>query len=79
MILRDSFIGPRDGEYHHHSSSDESSINIEYHGDNVVGCFDGKGNHVIGSSPQRRRLYEPVDTVRKYQPSSTGLCCHHLG
>jgi hypothetical protein len=69
IILRDTFIGPL-GKSHHHSSSDESSINIEYHGDNVVGCFDDKGNHVIGSSPQRRRLYGPVYTVRKYQPST---------
>lgn len=68
IILRDTFIGPLGKSHNHSSSNEESSINIEYHGDNVVGCFDGKGNHAIGSS--HRRLYGPVYTVRKYQPST---------
>ena len=74
IILRDTFIGPLGKSHHHSSSNEESSINIEYHGDNVVGCFDGKGNHVIGSS--HRRLYGPVYTVRKYQPSTDEEMVH---
>ena len=35
----------------------------------MVGCFDGKGNHILGSNHQRR-LYGPVYTVRKYQSST---------
>ena len=69
IILRDTFIGPLGKSHHHSSSNEESSINIEYHGDNVVGCFDGQGNHAIGSS-SHRRLYGPVYTVRKYQPAT---------
>ena len=57
------------------SKEDSSAVigdaitNVEYQGDNIVGCFDQNGNHIIGSSGQRR-LFGPVYTVRKYRPST---------
>ena len=57
------------------SKEDSSAVigdaitNVEYQGDNIVGCFDQNGNHIIGSSGQRR-LCGPVYTVRNYRPST---------
>ena len=52
------------------SVKDTNTItNVEYQGDNIFGCFDNSGNHIIRSGgDHQRRLFGPVYTVRKYKP-----------
>ena len=48
---------------------DDTVINVEYQGDNIIGYFDRNGNHAFESSGGQRRLYGAVYSVRKYQQS----------
>ncbi len=69
ILLSKTFIG---SEYPSSSTNDDTIVNVEYQGDNIIGCFDQNGNHVIESSgdDERRRLFGPVYTVRRYKPAS---------
>ena len=62
-LLRHTSIGSTN------SSSDESIVNVEYRGDNVVGFFDHNCNHTLKFGPNTRRLHGPVYMVRRYQSS----------
>ena len=62
VLLRHTFIGSS-------TKSDETTINVECQGDNVIGFFNGDGNHDLKFGPNSRRLYGPVYMVRKYQSS----------
>ena len=61
-LLRHTFIGST-------NNSDESIVNVEYQGDNVVGFFDHNCNHTLKFGPNTRRLHGPVYMVRRYQSS----------
>ena len=61
-LLRHTFIGSS-------NSSDESIVNVEYQGDNVVGFFDHNCNHTLKFGHNTRRLHGPVYMVRRYQSS----------
>jgi len=72
LLLCNTFIGPA----YRSSSKDDVSImdddtvfNVEYQGDNIIGCFNCNGNHAFESSGGQRRLYGAVYSVRKYQQS----------
>ena len=72
IVRSHTFIGSASRSYSKEDSSaviDDAIVNVEYQGDNVIGCFDQNGNHVVGSSGHRR-LNGPVYTVRKYKPST---------
>ena len=64
VLLHHTFIGSS-------TKSDETTVvNVEYQGDNVIGFFNGDGNHDLKFGPNNsRRLYGPVYMVRKYQSS----------
>jgi hypothetical protein len=74
MIELHTFIGSAylSSQKDDNSVKDNNTItNVEYQGDNIFGCFDNSGNHVIRSSgggDHQRRLFGPVYTVRKYKP-----------
>ena len=61
-LLRHTFIGST-------NNSDESIVNVEYQGDNVVGFFDHNCNHTLKFGHNTRRLHGPVYMVRRYQSS----------
>jgi hypothetical protein len=79
LLLSRTFIG---GSSAYRSSSsftssndgicpyDDTVINVEYQGDNIIGYFDSYGNHAFKSSGGQRRLFGPVYSVRKYKPSA---------
>ena len=75
MIELHTFIGSAYLSSSKDNSSDSSVkdtntiTNVEYQGDNIFGCFDNSGNHIIRSGgDHQRRLFGPVYTVRKYKP-----------
>jgi hypothetical protein len=75
MIELHTFIGSAYLSSSKDNSSDSSVkdtntiTNVEYQGDNIFGCFDNSGNHIIRSDgDHQRRLFGPVYTVRKYKP-----------
>ena len=75
MIELHTFIGSAYLSSSKDNSSDSSIkdtntiTNVEYQGDNIFGCFDNSGNHIIRSGgDHQRRLFGPVYTVRKYKP-----------
>ena len=75
MIELHTFIGSAYLSSSKDKSSDSSVkdpntiTNVEYQGDNIFGCFDNSGNHIIRSGGvHQRRLFGPVYTVRKYKP-----------
>ena len=73
MIELHTFIGSAylSSQKDDNSVKDNNTItNVEYQGDNIFGCFDNSGNHVIrsGGGDHQRRLFGPVYTVRKYKP-----------
>ena len=49
---------------------DDTVVNVEYQGDNIIGCFDCNGNHAFELSGGQRRLYGAVYSVRKYKQST---------
>lgn len=61
-----SFTSSNDGI----SPYDDTVVNVEYQGDNIIGYFDSYGNHAFESSGGQRRLNGPVYSVRKYKPST---------
>ena len=77
LIQNHTFIGSANLSSCSKKNEDGSVINndtvmyVEYQGDSITGCFSPNGDHIIGcSGGQRRKLYGPVYTVRKYKPST---------
>ena len=70
LLLSHTFIGcafRSSSKEENLTAIDDTVVNVEYQGDNIVGCFDSNGNHAFESSGGQRRLYGAVYSVRKYQ------------
>ena len=70
LLLSHTFIGcafRSSSKEENVTAIDDTVVNVEYQGDNIVGCFDSNGNHAFESSGGQRRLYGAVYSVRKYQ------------
>ena len=77
LIQNHTFIGSANLSSCSKTNEDGPVINndtimyVEYQGDSITGYFSPNGDHIIGcSGGQRRKLYGPVYTVRKYKPST---------
>jgi hypothetical protein len=73
LLLNHTFIG---SAYRSSSTFDDTVINVEYQGDNIIGCFDSNGNHAFELSGGQRRLYGAVYSVRIYKPSTDTELSH---
>ena len=70
LLLSHTFIGcafRSSSKEENLTAIDDTVVNVEYQGDNIVGCFDSNGNHAFESLGGQRRLYGAVYSVRKYQ------------
>ena len=70
LLLSHTFIGfafRSSSKEENVTAIDDTVVNVEYQGDNIIGCFDSNGNHAFESSGGQRRLYGAVYSVRKYQ------------